>query len=59
MNPPRDAPAIPNRIVKINPPESGPGVTNLATTPTINPNTIYSMIDMTAPPYASGDTYYA
>ena len=42
---------MPNRIVRIHPPGSGPGVKSFATTPTISPNNIQPMIDMTSPPF--------
>src|SRR5262245_34826142 len=35
------APAIPNRIVRTNPPGSRPGIRRLPTTPTTNPNNIH------------------
>ena len=40
---------MPNKTVRTNPPGSGPGVKNFATTPTINPNTIQPKILMKIP----------
>src|SRR5947199_5956944 len=40
MKPPINAPAIPSRIVTMNPPGSRPGMTSFAMTPTIRPKTI-------------------
>ena len=37
-----------NKVVRIHPVGPGPGVRNFATTPTISPNSIQAMIDMTA-----------
>ena len=37
-----------NKVVRIHPVGPGPGVRNFATTPTIIPNSIQAMIDMTA-----------
>ena len=46
INPPRKAPAIPSKIVTMNPPGSLPGMRNFARTPTINPITIQDRIPM-------------
>lgn len=40
INPPTTAPTIPKRVVTINPPESGPGITAFAKNPAKNPRTI-------------------
>ena len=39
---------MPNKIVRIHPPGSGPGVRSFATIPTISPNSMQPMSDMTA-----------
>jgi len=44
INPPTMAPAIPMRIVTMNPPGSFSGMMLLASTPAINPNTIQDMM---------------
>src|ERR1051325_4118864 len=41
MNPPNSAPAMPSRMVIINPPGSRPGINSLAMTPTIKPKKIH------------------
>src|SRR5262245_63535246 len=46
MKPPSRAPAMPRRIVTMNPPGSLPGVTSFAMIPTISPKTIHDRIPM-------------
>src|SRR5262245_29513446 len=50
MKPPSNAPAIPISIVTMMPPGSRPGITSLASAPTIKPNTIHPITCITSPP---------
>src|SRR5512138_1095790 len=49
MNPPSNAPAIPIRIVTMNPPGSRPGMRNFAMTPTTRPNRIQARMPIYPP----------
>src|SRR5690349_1879190 len=48
MNVPTNAPTIPNRIVMMIPPGSLPGMTSLASAPTMSPIMMVQRIDMVA-----------